>query len=681
MADLSHAIRAFQTGGLSPHEFLAQIDRVLATDRTDYARLLEILGEEHTKLPLPPEVYAEVRRRIEHLAEPDQNVGDDHTRMQLNPALRFPPGEAAAPLPDDRAEGIKGVGDTVNGRFLLEECLGFGGMGTVYKALDLRKLEASDRNPYIAIKVLNLQFRGHPKSLIALQREAKKAQTLAHPNIVTVYDFDRDGPMVYLTMEYLKGKPLSRVLRDANFHGMPYAQALPIITGMANALSYAHQRGFVHCDFKPANVFLTDSGQVKVIDFGIARAFHRPEEEAEATVFDAGSLGGLTPAYASPEMLEHREPDPRDDIYALACISYELLTGTHPFGRLPATQARSAGLRPPRPKTLPSGPWRALRAALSFDRETRTRTVVQFLQGISGERRMATPLAAAMAGLAGVVLATAVLIYYWNASRTAAPEQTVAEPAASAVAEPPAAAEPPAEIAAPAPETPPPVLSLASVTPVLAEVPCSAFTASISGDVLGVRGYVAERYGLAQLNKALWEIPGAATVNTDVQLVGDDKCEVIQSFAPHWARNQEAGRSSAITMRDGRTELTEGDSLVMDLKTPGYQSYVHVDYYSLDGNVVHLVPSRRIRAHQAPPNYAATIGTLSGWTIAKPFGTELIVLLVTPVPLFDSLRPDAEGRSGYLPAVEQRLRQIAAEHGPERITADFVQITTRPRNP
>jgi hypothetical protein len=170
-------------------------------------------------------------------------------------------------------------------------------------------------------------------------------------------------------------------------------------------------------------------------------------------------------------------------------------------------------------------------------------------------------------------------------------------------------------------------------------------------------------------------------VNTDVQLVGDDKCEVIQSFAPHWARNQEAGRSTAITMRGRRTELTEGDSLVMEVKTPGYQSYVHVDYYSLDGNVVHLVPSRRIQAHQAPPNYAATIGTLSGWTIAKPFGTELIVLLITPVPLFDSLRPDAEARSGYLPAVEQRLRQIAAEHGPERITADFVQITTQARKP
>ena len=119
---------------------------------------------------------------------------------------------------------------------------------------------------------------------------------------------------------------------------------------MANALAYAHERGFVHCDFKPANVFLTDTAEVKVIDFGIARVFQRPEEETEATVFDPGSLGALTPAYASPEMLEHREPDPRDDIYALGCITYELLTGKHPFDRVPALQARSASMKPAAPR-------------------------------------------------------------------------------------------------------------------------------------------------------------------------------------------------------------------------------------------------------------------------------------------------------------------------------------------
>jgi len=325
MTSLAQAIRTFQSSGASRDEFLTLVDNALSVDDTSTGRLLEILREEQARTPLPADLYAAVHRRIEQASLASHGANSDETRLQTSPGAlqqRVTPPAASQSAPPARdfvmseTDQVKEVGDTLNGRFVLEECLGVGGMGTVYKALDLRKLEASDRRPYIAIKVLNLQFRGNPKSLIALQREAKKAQALGHRNIVTVYDFDRDGPVVYLTMEYLSGKPLSRILRAPEFKGMPYAQALPIFTGMANALAYAHERGFVHCDFKPANVFLTDTAEVKVIDFGIARVFQRPEEETDATIFDPGSLGALTPAYASPEMLEHREPDPRDDIYA-----------------------------------------------------------------------------------------------------------------------------------------------------------------------------------------------------------------------------------------------------------------------------------------------------------------------------------------------------------------------------
>jgi len=362
MTSFAQAIRTFQSDGQSRDEFFARIDGVLATNREPAARLLQALDEENAAKPLPPDVYAAVRWRVEQsarLASPGLNnpvANSEETRVQTMPGHGSVHTESRSVSSGSQVvaelDQVKGIGDTLNGRFVLEECLGVGGMGTVFKALDLRKLEASDRRPYVAIKVLNLQFRGNPKSLIALQREARKAQTLAHRNIVTVYDFDRDGSVVYLTMEYLSGQPLSRILRNPNFKGMPFAEVVPIFRGMANALAYAHERGFVHCDFKPANVFLTDTAEVKVIDFGIARVFQRPEEETEATIFDPGSLGALTPAYASPEMLEHREPDPRDDVYALGCITYELLTGKHPFDRVPATQARSAGMKPQRPEDL-----------------------------------------------------------------------------------------------------------------------------------------------------------------------------------------------------------------------------------------------------------------------------------------------------------------------------------------
>ncbi|MFL6673657.1 MAG: serine/threonine-protein kinase, partial [Massilia sp.] len=395
MENLASTIRLFQSGALARAEFLAQVDRVLAASPAGASTLFDALSKEHARAPLPGEVYVEVERRIARAIEERQRLGAEATYVQTVPEGEPPAWPRAVAGTAGQAgvapERMKGVGDTLNGRFVLEECIGFGGMGTVYKALDLRKLEASDRRPYIAIKVLNVQFQGHPKSLIALQREARKAQELAHPNIVSVYDFDRDGSMVYLTMEYLEGKALSQVLREPGFRGMPLAEAMQIVNGMGKALAYAHERGFVHCDFKPANVILTDTGGVKVIDFGIARVFQKAEEDADVTVFDPGSLGALTPAYASPEMLENREPDPRDDIYALGCITYELLTGNHPFNRLSAAQAREAGLRPLRPVGLGYRQWRALKGALEFSREARTPTVNRFLQQMGEQDSLRRP--------------------------------------------------------------------------------------------------------------------------------------------------------------------------------------------------------------------------------------------------------------------------------------------------
>ncbi len=675
MANFAQAIHAFQSSALSQEDFFAQVDRVLTAEQASSAHLLEILGEEHTKFPLPQDVYAEVQRRIERFSKSAQDSSAEETHVRTNLGDRVPPSSATVVTNDQSVAApvrMKGVGDTLNGRFVLEECIGFGGMGTVYRALDLRKLEASDRKPYIAIKVLNVPFSSHPKSLIALQREARKAQALAHPNIVTVYDFDRDGSMVYLTMEYLPGKSLSQTLRMPGFTGMPYAEAMRIVNGMGKALAYAHERGFVHCDLKPANVIVTDKGEPKVIDFGIARVFHKPEEDVEATVFDAGSLGGLTPAYASPEMLEHREPDPRDDIYALACITYELLTGHHPFDRLSATQARSAGMRPQQPKNLGRRQWRALKAALSFNRETRTPTVTRFLQEMSGEHQAARYVAPVTSSLVIGVLLTAALYYFWG-TRTGDGERTSPVPPTAPIKNVPQVQ----------PQTTPPavpMLSLASIKPILARVPCSALAPSVRDHALQVQGYIPKSFGIARLKEMLSAAPGVQTLNLDVQQVDDSECDVINTFAPYWAMNQQAGRAASIHVKGSSAELTEGDPLIVDITTPGYDSYVYVDYYVLDGNVAHLVPNVRAKANQAPPNYTATIGSLGNWIIGKPFGTELIVLLTTPVALFEGIGPESGAKSDYLRAIEKKLGPLATKYGREKIMVDFVQITTKSRN-
>jgi len=667
MTSLAQAIRTFQSSGTSRDEFLILVDSALSVDDTSTGRLLEILREEQARTPLPADLYAAVHRRIEQASLASHGANSDETRLQTSPgALHQRISQPAAPARDfviSETDQVKEVGDTLNGRFVLEECLGVGGMGTVYKALDLRKLEASDRRPYIAIKVLNLQFRGNPKSLIALQREAKKAQTLGHRNIVTVYDFDRDGPVVYLTMEYLSGQPLSRILRAPEFKGMPYAETLPIFKGMANALAYAHERGFVHCDFKPANVFLTDTAEVKVIDFGIARVFQRPEEETDATIFDPGSLGALTPAYASPEMLEHREPDPRDDIYALGCTTYELLTGRHPFGRVPATQARGSGLKPQRPDGLGTRQWRALRTSLAFEREARMPTVTHFLQefGDTQKRSSMSGTAVKAAVSAGALAVVAAGGYFYASShRTVPPEKVAAVPEKVVVA--------PAMPVVPA-------LSLATVAPVLASVPCSALVASVQDQALGVTGYLGRSYGTQKLRSTLDAIPGVANPRVQVQEVDNDKCDVLKLIAPYLT----ASRPASIQIRDHTTQLTEGQPLVVQVTTPPYDSWVNIDYYQLDGSVVHLLPNARSKDNQAPPNYAATIGSGGDWIVSKPFGSEMIVLLVTPAALFDAVRPDSESRADYLRAVDKRLGELANKFGHDKIAVDLVQIDTHPR--
>jgi hypothetical protein len=170
-------------------------------------------------------------------------------------------------------------------------------------------------------------------------------------------------------------------------------------------------------------------------------------------------------------------------------------------------------------------------------------------------------------------------------------------------------------------------------------------------------------------------------VKVDAETVRDDQCPVVEAFAPYWAGNRQAGKATSIQTRTPRRELTEGDPLVVNITTPAYDAYVHIDYYVLDGSVVHLVPSPRSRDNQTPPNYSATVGSFGNWVISKPFGTELIVLLATPAPLFEGLRPENEPRADYLKAVGKRLDQIAGKYGREKITADFVQITTRARKP
>jgi serine/threonine protein kinase len=292
-----------------------------------------------------------------------------------------------------------GPGSIIKDRFILDKVLGAGGMGKVFQARDLLKVEAKDSNPYVAMKVLTEDFKAHPQAFVALQREASRQQKLAHPNIATVYDFDRigmTGTQVFITMELLVGKPLDTFIRKVvrPKGGLPFEEAFPLIEQLGAALSYAHQRNIVHSDFKPGNAFLCDDGTVKTLDFGIARAVNAgaddekdqdKNQEDTADDFDAGDLGALTPAYASLEMLQGKDPSTQDDLYALAVVAYELLTGYHPFNKKSALKAQEAKLLPAPIKGLKKRQMKGLMRGLAFTKEDRTPTVEQFLEELEGK--------------------------------------------------------------------------------------------------------------------------------------------------------------------------------------------------------------------------------------------------------------------------------------------------------
>jgi serine/threonine protein kinase len=267
------------------------------------------------------------------------------------------------------------IGSLIKDRFIIEEKIASGGMGTVYKARDKRREEAHLDYPYIAIKVLNSDLRHHAGAFAALQHEAAKAQTLNHPNIVRIFDFDRDGDLAFITMEYLQGVTLKEFIRNPTTYQLTPEQKNTIIIQLLSALTYAHEQNCVHADLKPSNVFILNNLTVKIIDFGIANAVHEIPNDKQTSHFSPEVLHAYSAAYATAEIVNGKKPDFKDDIYAIACIIYELLGTEHPYQRKSAVVALEdqlplhtiAGLNKPQ--------WSALENALSLEKKSCTYTM------------------------------------------------------------------------------------------------------------------------------------------------------------------------------------------------------------------------------------------------------------------------------------------------------------------
>ena len=277
------------------------------------------------------------------------------------------PPVAAARAAKQTVSAQLGPGTILRERFRLDEAVASGSMGLVYRATDLLKLEAGAISPTIAIKVINPEFANDAAALRSFQNEVANTQHLSHPNIIRLFELDKDQGHYFITMEWLEGESLDALLDRSKGSALPPVQAYAIIEQLCDALDYAHSKQVIHADVKPGNVFLTKPGELKLIDFGIARILSPSDEigaKREKSV-------ALTPAYASCECLEHQTATAQDDLFSLACLIYRLLSGRRVFGARTALQAEVEGSQPIAIGGMSARRWQALRKALAFRRADR----------------------------------------------------------------------------------------------------------------------------------------------------------------------------------------------------------------------------------------------------------------------------------------------------------------------
>ncbi len=207
---------------------------------------------------------------------------------------------------------------SVVGRFRIGDRLGKGGMGEVYRAEDT-KLKRT-----VALKRLAPALRADSLYRLRFLEEAERASRFSDSHVAALYDVLEEQGEIFLILEYVEGQNLRQRLRQP----LSLDEFFTIAIQCAEALVSAHKQGIVHCDIKPENIMLTDQGQVKILDFGVAK--HLPRSDQSSTVDRAGTFAG-TPAYMSPEVLLEQAPDGRADVFSLGVVSYEVLTGQHPF--------------------------------------------------------------------------------------------------------------------------------------------------------------------------------------------------------------------------------------------------------------------------------------------------------------------------------------------------------------
>ncbi len=265
------------------------------------------------------------------------------------------------------------AGCVFRGRYVLEAQIGRGGNCAVFRVQDLNRVCAGEGGSQVALKVLRPELRGNASALRRMRREFHHMQRLTHPGVARVFDLDCDAGIWFMTMELVQGQTLTQWMKATQNH----ADVLGILSCCCEALTYAHAMGIVHGDLKPGNVLVATDGSIKLIDFGSAASAAAYKRDDHDRSFSA------TPSYASPQILQGRLAEPRDDVFSLACLTYVLLTrGDHPFAGKSSLEARDAQLRPAYAGNIQPRLFDVIARGLAWEREERPASVREFLHAL-----------------------------------------------------------------------------------------------------------------------------------------------------------------------------------------------------------------------------------------------------------------------------------------------------------
>lgn len=330
--------------------------------------------------PMPSVVTSAVEAKDD--TEATDVIEDDVMNVAacISDAERTPQSVAVARA--SAAMRLPGIGSVVNNRYLLESKLGHGCMGQVFAATDLAAESTGVADAKITLEVVAVDLHQQSELLNRLQDAVARTKRLVHPNIVKVFGVEQGDGQVSVAMEFLSGRWLADIIRQARQQPLSHATVWSLIESISNGLAYAHKQGVVHSNLNPCSIFVTDAGIPKIMGFELIEALPTSTEAIE--LLDTMTLRAYSEAYTADLAASRSSARPADDLYPLGVIAYELLTGKHPFQRHSLETARQKSLNYAPIPDLPPRAAKLIADCLSFDRAERPENAARFIKRMQG---------------------------------------------------------------------------------------------------------------------------------------------------------------------------------------------------------------------------------------------------------------------------------------------------------